>query len=258
MPDSPLLSVPVDRLAPFTAGRGETGILLLHGFTGTPADMRDLALCLADAGFRVANVRLAGHAAGEEALAATRWPDWWESVLTAYLSLRSECRRVLVCGLSIGGTLALKLCAQYPVAGAMMLATPLFLNGALLPLVPLLSLVVRFRPHGPPSVLDPEARALQPDVGRTPLSSLASSCALMRHVNDLLPQVTCPLLLVYSRCDHVVPFANMNHIATRVGSRNVRTHVLTRSDHVITVDYDREEVRKRVLEFALELNEVVG
>jgi carboxylesterase len=247
------LNVPADRLTPFSAGHGKTGILLSHGFTGTPADMRNLALDLATQGFRVSNLLLKGHAAGEEALASTRWPDWWQSFKTAYAALRAECERVLVCGFSMGGTLALKLCAEEPVAGAMILAAPIFLRGALVKLVPALSHFIRFRPAGPASVFDPVARAAQPDVGRTPLASLASFCDLARHVDGLLPQVTCPLLLIYSRKDHVVPFANMAHIAARVRSSVVRTQVLERSDHVITVDYDRDQVRDEVLAFAREL-----
>ena len=247
--------IPADRFAPFIVGDGRTGVLVAHGFTGTPHDMRDLALALADAGFTVANIKLAGHAAGERALAETRWPDWWESLVAGYVALRQRCDRVIVCGFSMGGVLALKMCVHYPVLGAAILAAPIFMRGALLPFVPLLSHVVRFRPPGPASVLDPAARARQPDVGRTPLASLASFLALMRHVDGLLPQVSCPLLLVYSRKDHVVPFANQAHIACRVASRDLRTETVDRSDHVITVDHDRDVVRDAVLGFARSLVE---
>jgi carboxylesterase len=242
--------VPADRLAPFTVGDGDTGILVVHGFTGTPHDMRDLALALADRGWRVANVLLAGHAAGEAALAQTRWPDWWESLVAAYVALRSHCSRIMVCGFSMGGVLALKLCVHYPVVGAAILAAPVFMRGPLLPFLPCLSRFVRYRPHGPPSVTDPEARARQPDVGRTPLVGLASFVELMADVDELLPEVSSPLLLVYSRRDHIVPFANLAHIAGRVGSRDVESCVLERSDHVLTVDLEHQRVTDAVLSFA--------
>ncbi|MBI5509882.1 MAG: alpha/beta fold hydrolase [Deltaproteobacteria bacterium] len=242
-----------DRLAPFVTGAGKSAVLLAHGFTGTPHDLRDLALHLAQQGFVVANVRLAGHAQGEARLAASRWPDWWESVVDAYVALRSRSDHVIVCGFSMGGLLCLKLAVHYPVVGAAILAAPLFLRQPLLPLLPLFRPLRQFKGKTAPSVYDPGARALQPDVGRSPLSGLSSFRELMLQVDRLLPQVTCPLLLIYSRKDRVVPFANMARLEARVKSASVRTVALARSNHILTRDYERDEVRRVVTDFAVEL-----
>jgi len=241
--------LPALRQAPFTLGTGPLGVLCIHGFTGTPADLRDLALQLVDAGHTVTNVRLAGHADSEVALAATRWPDWWHSVLSAYLELRNRCARVVVVGFSMGGLLALKLAAHYPLDGAAILAAPLFLRKLSWHLVPVLSHVVRYRPRTPVSIREPLAHARQSNPGRTPMVCLASFRELMANVNTLVPSVRCPLLLVYSAADGTVPFDNQAYLAGRVHSLSVQTVSLHDSDHVVTLDGEHATVEAAVVTF---------
>src|SRR2546427_10780076 len=103
-----------DQLRPFRIRAGTRGCLLLHGFAGTPPEMRGLGEYLAAAGYDVMGPLLAGHGLTPEAMALTRWTDWVRSAQDALTALRRDCREVFVAGQSLGGTLALHLAATNP------------------------------------------------------------------------------------------------------------------------------------------------
>ena len=114
----------------FDLGEGDVGVVLVHGFTGTPYEMRFLGEQLADAGFRVHGLRLPGHGTRVRDLDATTWRDWADAVEDAFDALALSCRRVAVVGQSLGGLLALHLAGRRPdVAAVGSLATPLWLEG---------------------------------------------------------------------------------------------------------------------------------
>src|SRR2546428_12082667 len=102
------------QLRPFRIRGGTRGCLLIHGFAGTPPEMRGLGAYLAAAGYDVMGPLLAGHGLTPEAMALTRWPDWAASAELAYETLRQDCTEVFVAGQSLGGTLALHLAATNP------------------------------------------------------------------------------------------------------------------------------------------------
>ena len=241
--------LPEDRLAGFTIGDGRTGVLTAHGFTGTPYEMREMAVLLADTGYRVTNVKLPGHAEDEAALAATRWPDWWNGLRRAYLDLAAECDRVFVCGLSMGGILGLHLAAHYPLAGAVIYVTPMFLDNPELKFIRALKYLRPIQPKGDSDIRDPEARAAHPHCGGTPLACVESLLQMMRHVDEDLPEVRCPLFLIYSRGDETVPYRNLAHVAARVSSPDVTRLTVENSGHVVTVDQDKQQVFDATLEF---------
>lgn len=241
--------LPEDRLAGFTVGDGRVGVLTCHGFTGTPYEMRELAVYLADHGFRTTNVKLAGHGENEDALARTLWPDWWRSLVDAYHALAADCDEVHMVGLSMGGILGLHLAAHYPINKAVIMAAPMFLDSPMLRLVPIAKHVVRIRPKGESDIRDPEARAVHPHCGGTPYVCIESLSHLMRHVNEDLPEIRCPLLLMYSTGDSTVPLRNQAHIAARVSSADVKTVILQNCSHVMTVDREKTRVFEETLAF---------
>ncbi len=241
--------LPDDRLAGFTIGDGPVGVLTCHGFTGTPYEMRELAVGLADHGYRVTNVKLAGHAETEDALARTRWPDWWRSLVDAYHALAAECETVYMCGMSMGGVLGLHLAAHYPIAKAAIFAAPLFLDDPKLKFVPVAKYFRAIQPKGDSDIRDAEARAVHPHCGGTPLRCVESLMELLRHVNEDLPDVRCPLLLIYGSGDGTVPYRNLAHVAARVSSEQVQTITLHETGHVMTVDCEKTRVQDEALAF---------
>src|SRR6059058_4380573 len=96
------------------ADRRRTGVLLVHGITGSPAEMKPLVRKLTAEGFNVACPALAGHCSSVAALKQTRWTDWYESLETALFDLRKRCDTIYVSGLSMGALLALRLAAMHP------------------------------------------------------------------------------------------------------------------------------------------------
>jgi len=111
--------------APIRLGAGKTGVLLLHGYLATPAEMRGLAEYLAARGLRVHAPRVAGHGTSLRELCRTTWRDWYASVEEAYAGLQTECSRVFAAGMSLGGLQALHLAAHHPeLAGVAALAPP--------------------------------------------------------------------------------------------------------------------------------------
>src|ERR1700742_4131618 len=114
----------------FDLGEGDIGVLLVHGFTGTPVEMRFLGEELAHAGFRAHGMLLPGHGTRVEDLDRTTWRDWADAVEDAFDTLALSCRRVAVVGQSLGGLLALHVASRRrDVAAVGSLATPLWLQG---------------------------------------------------------------------------------------------------------------------------------
>src|SRR5271169_2124203 len=98
---------------PFSCDGGPVGVLLCHGFTGTPQSLRPWAEYLTEAGLTVRVPRLPGHGTSWQEMNRTRWEDWYAEADRNYRELRERCSKVFVMGLSMGGTLTLGLAEQY-------------------------------------------------------------------------------------------------------------------------------------------------
>lgn len=242
---------------PFDLDGDDRGVVCVHGFTGTPYEMRYLGERLHTAGFTVRGVRLPGHGTSVAELDRTGWHDWAAAVDEAIDDLRRRCRAVAVVGQSMGGLLALHAAARRDdLAAVATLAAPLWLDGAsavaarwTAPGGPLHGRVRVIPKLGGFDVRDRDARAANPGYRAVPAGALASLCELMRLVDDELPQVRTPVLVVHARRDHTAPVASAQRIAARVGSRPVRTRILDRSFHLITIDVERDAVAAEVTTF---------
>jgi carboxylesterase len=223
-------------------------IVCLHGLTGTPYEVRPPAEALARRGFACLGPLLPGHGETPEALARTPAERWLSAALEAYDRLARSHPRVYVLGLSMGGVLALALGARRRPRGLAVLAAPFDLGPLVRFGVPLARRLLRSVPKRP-AIADPDARARHPGYARMPLDAVAELLALARTVRGELPAVTAPLLLLYGRRDPTVSAANAELVLESVGSRDRALHFLERSQHVLPVDRDREEVAERVAGF---------
>jgi carboxylesterase len=234
------------------------GALLLHGFTGTPFEMHLLGEFLAERGMAVEGPRLAGHAGTTRELAATRWPDWVESAERALEILRGRADQIVVCGLSMGGLVALELARRHTdlIRAMACLATALFLPDAALRFVALTRRLPLVHDAALPKLAgsdihDREMRRLNGIAqGRAwmPLPALASLVDFGVHVRQRLSEIRTPALLAHSRHDHTVPFACLDAVAEGLGTprSQVRKLILDQSQHVITLDVEREQVFRAV------------
>jgi carboxylesterase len=223
---------------PFSADGGRTGVLLSHGFTGSPASMTPWAEHLAEQGHTVRVPRLPGHGTTWQDMNRTRWTDWYDELDTALTELRSTCDRVVVAGLSMGGCLALRLAQQRPSdVDALVLVNPAVnVKRFDVKLVPALQWVIPSMPGIGNDIKLPG----QDEIGydRTPLKALASQLRMWKDVRGGLSKVTQPLLFFRSTDDHVVDETSRRIILAGVSSAVTEDVTLDNSFHVATLDHD--------------------
>lgn len=220
----------------------QTGVLLCHGFTGSPQSLRPWARHLADRGYTVSLPLLPGHGTRWEDLQVTGWQDWYATVERELRSLRLRCREVFVGGLSMGGALALRLAAKHgdDVSGVIAVnpaCTFPRLQGYALP-------VLRQFLRSTAGLTDDIAKEGSHELGyhRVPLHAAYSLRNFFRRLRGELPEVTQPLLLLHSRTDHVVPYGDSELVLSLVSSTDVTETVLENSYHVATLDHDAERI----------------
>lgn len=220
--------------------------------------MRPLGDALAEAGFPVRAVRLAGHDTSIEDLARTRWTDWFASVESGLARLRAEVARTVVAGLSLGAVLALHAAATHPseVDGLVLCGTSLMVADRRVRWLPVLARLPWLPPRytlipkvGGRDIADPVMRAASPSYDALPLSAVAQFVRLQAVVRLELASVTQPVLALHGRLDHTAPLANVDLLRRGLGSRSIESHVLERSAHVITVDAEREQVARLAVDF---------
>jgi carboxylesterase len=234
---------------PYEAGDGGNGVLLVHGFTGTPQSMRPWAEHLAAAGFTVSLPRLPGHGTHWKELNATQWSDWYAHADAAFTALRNRCDRVFLAGLSMGAALSLRLAEQHgnAVAGLVLVNPAVNITDPRMRILPVLRYVVPSLSAIGNDVADPSSREIAYD--RNPLRALYSQTHLWADVVAKLDRVTQPLLVFRSEQDHVVDPSSLAILKERVGSADVEFRTLTRSYHVATIDYDAPEIFGTSVEF---------
>ncbi|MBC7629986.1 alpha/beta fold hydrolase [Aeromicrobium sp.] len=237
---------------PYSADGGPIGVLLCHGFTGSPASMTPWGRQLAGLGHTVRVPRLPGHGTTWNDMNRTRWPDWYAEVDAALTDLRAHCDRVVVAGLSMGGCLALRLAEQRPHdVDAIVLVNPA-VNVARfdIKLVPALQWVLPAMPGIGNDIKKPG----QDEIGydKTPLKALASQLKMWKDVRAALPSVTQPLLFFRSDEDHVVDATSKAIILDGVSSTVKEFVALPNSFHVATLDNDAPLIFERTAAFIAE------
>jgi carboxylesterase len=236
---------------PFSATGGPDSVLVLHGFTGSPASVRGVAEKLADAGLTVELPRLPGHGTAVDDLVPCRWADWTAAAETAYQELAARSARVAVVGLSMGGSLTCWLAERHPEISGIAVVNPL---------VEPPGDELRSAIHDMLDAGVPIAPSIGSDIARPGVAELgydgtplAAALSLFEGVEDValaLGDIHCPVLLLSSREDHVVPPTNGDLLAASVAGPCERVW-LERSYHVATMDYDRDEVEVRTVSFVI-------
>jgi carboxylesterase len=251
MSDSSATAYPVlPGAEPFSAAGGPHGALVLHGFTGSPHSMRPEAEALAAAGFAVELPLLPGHGTAVADMLTTSWADWSGAAERAYQELAGRCDRVVLVGLSMGGTLACWLASRHSeVAGLVCI------NPAVEPPAPsFLELLDGMRESGGETMPAIGSDIAQPGVAElaydaTPIAPLKSLMAAVTELEPHLHRIEAPLLLFTSPQDHVVPPTASDLLAARV-SGPVERVACERSYHVATLDYDGPDIAARTVDFA--------
>lgn len=244
-------------------GEGRKGVLLIHGLTGAPSEMRPVARRLNRAGFGVSAPQLAGHGENEAALLKTSWRDWLGSVRAAYHRLARQVDEVYVAGICVGGALGLALCAEAPeIRGAaaysmtfeydgwnmprFAVAAPVIQFVANLPLVRRLSWEETY-PFGLKDLRLRELALRAPDtliegsIDRLPLGALYEMYRLARHVERAGRDIRTPTLIVHAREDDMAHLRNAYRLRDALAGPT-RLEVLEDSYHMVHVDKERGRV----------------
>ncbi len=234
---------------PFAATGGPEGALVLHGFTGSPFSMRGIAEKLADAGLTVELPLLPGHGTSVADMMVTGWDDWSAAAEQAYLDLAARCSRVAVVGLSMGGTLSCWLAERHPEIVGLVVVNPALgavPEDARSAFEEMLEGGIEVAPGIGSDIARPDTVELAYE--GTPIAPLFSMLEGVAGVSAALGDIRCPVLLLSSREDHVVPTTAGDVLEASVGGPVERVW-LERSYHVATLDYDRDEVEDRTVTF---------
>jgi carboxylesterase len=241
---------------PFSLGEGPIGVLLVHGFTGSPVSMRPVGEWLASRGVSVEGVRLPGHGTTVEDLGAHPWTEWVDEAAHGLDSLLARSRTVVAFGQSMGGAVVLALAAARPHdVDGLALANPYVFDAR-----HLFAPIVRWYPRPLRGVANDIAK---PGVDenaddRMPVPGLLQMAAMMRLVRRQLPAIRQPVVVFESGEDHVIPRSNARKVTARIGSERKDLVRCPRSFHVVTLDHDAPLVRERVLSFARDLDATKG
>ena len=227
---------------PEATGGHRIGVLLCHGFTGSPASLRPWAEHLAGHGYAVSLPRLPGHGTTWQEMNRTGWADWYAEIVRAFEKLHANCDQVVVGGLSMGGGLALALAADRgpEVAGVVLVNAAVANSDRRLLLLPVMKRLLPSFPGLGNDIKKPGVDEHGYD--RTPLLALASLVKAWRDVRRDLAQVSQPILMFRSAEDHVVDPSSARIIAARVSSRDVTERILENSYHVATLDHDAPQI----------------
>ena len=232
---------------------GDAGVLLVHGFTGSPFEMRPLGEYLAERGVGSVAPLLRGHGTHPRDLLDCGYRDWLADAGVALGELRARYRSVFLVGLSMGGVIALNLAARQAgdrgIAGVVPLCAPVRLRDWRLGHLAVLQHLVRWHAWGRPDVNDSGAWDRLVGYRRFRAASIGQVQLLVDDTRDLLPAIRQPILVVQAREDHVVPARNAVELIEAVGSSDRQLLWLDNSYHVVTMDYDAPVLNAAVADF---------
>ncbi|PZS04356.1 MAG: hypothetical protein DLM69_01955 [Candidatus Chloroheliales bacterium] len=247
---------------PFYIAGNQTGVLLIHGYSGSPPEMLPVARYLHErGGYTVVGPLLPGHGTRPEDLRRIHWQQWANAVNYAYANLAAGCERIFLVGLSMGGVLALYQAERLTtdpdrkLAGVVSLAAPMYVNDWRVPFAPFAKYVIRWQGNRytsleeKTSVRDKAAVKELWSYLRMPSHAAHQLLVLMKQTRRNLATVSVPLLIIHSRHDTTSPPPSAQIIYDSVASADKQLVWLDNSNHVITVDYERDRVNQAVYDF---------
>lgn len=231
----------------FLQGENKTAILLIHGFTGSPAELRLLGEYLNENGYTVYAPLLAGHGTTPEEMAKTNKEDWWNSVTEAYdFLLNKGYSDIIAAGLSMGGALSLKLAINKPLTAVVSMAAPIYVHNRFIGLSGWIKYLKVYEAK------KRKAESIEQylvSYDRTPLVCAESLNRLIKEVRGNLGKVLVPILIMQGKKDETVRFESAKYIYDRVNSSNKELKWYDNSSHIMTLDQERDKVFADILKF---------
>ncbi|MBZ0285258.1 MAG: alpha/beta fold hydrolase [Anaerolineae bacterium] len=230
---------------------GNTGVLLIHGFSSSPPEMRGLGDYLNSNGYTVMGVRLAGHGTTEKDMETTGLPDWIESARQGLRRLEKKCDRIFCVGHSMGGLISLQLTLNESIAGVVSLSStmihPSFLSSIVLPIARIfIKWYVISKGTNPNAFAPPYVLRAYPKVPTKCLRWIPYITVLTQKTAG---KIVVPVLLLQGRFDRIAPQNGAEELYNLLGTSDKRLLWFENSGHMLTLDIEREKVWETILTF---------
>lgn len=229
-----------DYRSPGKGANSRVGVLLVHGFTGTPASMRPWAHYLNDLGYQVSVPRMPGHGTKWQDLNQTSWERWPEKVQAELDLLYKDCEKVFIAGLSMGCGNSLYVAAnnQEKISGLILVNPMIHIPGVQIRFAWLISRFQKSRASVGDDIKKPGVTEWGYDA--LPLRGVAQLYKYLKKSRAGLSRIKTPTLIFHSVDDHVLPVSNTEIVMNEIGSTDKQRIELVNSYHVATMDYDAE------------------
>ena len=219
-----------------------TGVILVHGFTGTPASMRPWAHYFNERGYTVSVPLMPGHGTSWHDLNKVRWEQWPQRVQEEINAMKKKCTRIFIAGLSMGGGNSLYVAArnQESISGLILVNPMIHIPGMQVKFIHIISRIQKARESVGDDIKKPGVTEWGYDA--LPLRGVAQLYKYLKQARAGLPSIKTPTLLFHSVDDHILPVSNTEIIMNELGASDKRRFELANSYHVATLDYDAETI----------------
>jgi carboxylesterase len=234
--------------SPFFWKRGPVGVLLVHGFTATTAEVRPLGESLAEWEYSVCAPLLPGHGTTPDDLNTRRWQDWVDECERGYSQLLGSCTHVFLSGESLGGLLAFYLAARHPEAAGVIAYSPVIKT----PRMALARFIAPFKPMLVKEHINPKMAWKGYNV--YPLKATAEVYRLQHVVRRCLPSIHQPVLIVMGRRDRTIDLSSGDIAIQAISSSSKQLVWFERSSHCVLLDEEYPKILRTTLDFLREHN----
>ncbi len=234
----------------FIDKKSKIGILLLHGFTSTPQEVKGLGAYLAKKGYTIYAPLLTGHGTHVFDLARTKKDDWENSAKKALKKLKEKTKEVYIIGSSFGGNIALKIATEKKVKGIILMGTPMFFKKDFskkltIRILGLFKNFIKKRyDEKVKKVIKKKINYMQ-----IPIKSLNEVAKVIKESEKILPLIKIPTLIMQSSTDHILPKENAELIYKKLGSKIKEKIFIPNSYHVFCIDKNKNIAFKKIAEF---------
>ena len=234
----------------FYLNSGPVGVLLVHGFTGAPPEMRLIGDYLYHRGITVSAPLLPGHGTYVGDMNRYQWTDWVAHARQALTELKSNCDTVFIAGLSLGSLISLNLAAEEEdLAGAILFSPSIKLTSKLIHLTPILKYFIRKVKKPLEQYANQVADRQKWTYNERPMAGAHELLKIISHTRTILPKVKCPLLIVDGAKDEIIDPACSRFIYDRVASAEKEILTLPESGHCLTIDGEWKTAAEKTHQF---------
>jgi len=228
--------------------KNDVGVLVIHGITSTTSSMKFLVDQFTEVGFNVELPGLTGHGTKWLDMNSLKYTDWIDDLEEALVKLRQRCSKIFLCGLSLGGGLALFIAGKHPeLSGVILINHAAKFTNPKFWFVPIMRKIVKSVPAVASDIKDPNSKEIAYD--RTPTNGVYEMLQMLKEVKKILHDIKLPILIFKSKEDHVVPKVSATYTMKKIGSKDKELIWLENSYHVAPLDYDKELIAKKSIEF---------